>query len=121
MRPLDYAKTATIYGICDPRDNSLRYVGCTTRRLIDRLYSHYYEADNGSWRTTAGQTNSHKTKNGWLNELMSLGLTAQIFEIESVPFRNRLKEESFWISYFHSVGCDLFNQRGIPGRYPYRN
>jgi hypothetical protein len=89
-----------IYGLVDPRTQELRYVGKTSRELIERLRCHLKP---GSLK--AETHNSH-----WLRQLKSLSLKPDIFIIEEVPEIASWQEyEQFWIAYYRSIGCLLTN------------
>ena len=101
--------TATVYGLCDPRTNELRYVGCTAQPLITRLAGHC--TPKAAW------IDGNLPKYTWVQELIASGLKPEIFEIETVGFCERGKHELFWIQYFRSVGCELFNVRDLKKKW----
>lgn len=63
-----------IYGLLDPRDSSLRYVGKTHKRRELRLEDHILAAING--RTAPVCV--------WLRELLNNGLRPQIFVLSRI-------------------------------------
>ena len=85
-----------IYGLTDPRDDALRYVGKTEKLLKKRLGVH-----------CASKEKNHR--GNWIRSLVKEGLVPEIFCIEEIPDKNWQHEERFWISYFRSIGCDLVN------------
>ena len=98
----------TIYGIQDPTNDQLRYVGKTSVGLGRRLDKHIAPC---------------KLKKGshcqnWLKGLVAQGIRPEIFEIETVD-GNGNDAERFWISYFRYIGADLTNiaagGEGAPG------
>ncbi len=97
---MDTPETATIYGLCDPRDGTLRYVGSTTMPLLMRLFMH-----------CTGGTNPQRR--AWIQGIKTDGMKPEIFEIETVPVADRDTSEMFWIHYFHSIGCQLTNAKGL--------
>ncbi len=97
-----------IYGLCCPRSGELRYVGCTVQPLADRFYMHVYDATR-----TDTATRCPSAKAGWVRELSFEGLSPEIFEIEVVPVEEMADAEVFWIRYFRSIGCELFNVRCV--------
>jgi hypothetical protein len=62
----------TIYGLRDPRDRRVRYVGRTRRPLAVRLTGHFSEC----------RTRPDSPKSRWLADLRSNGLAPEIFPIE---------------------------------------
>lgn len=99
--------TATIYGLYDPRDESLRYVGVTTTTIEQRLARHISEAKR-SLRTGNGISR----KNDWVVGLLESGLKPQVREIDEAPYYERCSAEVGWIQHFSNTGCDLLNIRG---------
>jgi hypothetical protein len=89
------AKTTFIYGLRDPRNFALRYVGKADKPEC-RLKKHLTE--KGSF---------HRCQ--WIAQLKSLGLAPELFIIEEVP-KDRWQElERFWIQHYRESGCDLTN------------
>ena len=86
-----------IYGLIDPRNGELRYVGATTVSLRHRLYGHV------DFPKTKSQTPLAK----WLRELD--GESPEIFEIEAVDDSWGPEAERFYIQYFRYIGCRLTN------------
>lgn len=101
----------SIYGLVDPRDNELRYVGKTILSLNDRLTIHRTDARKGLKRHVCN----------WIRSLWREGLEPEIFEIESVE-ENWVEQEQFWIAYFKSLGARLTNHTiGGEGALGYRH
>lgn len=96
-----------IYGLCDPRNGELVYVGATTQSLKLRLANHV-----GERLDVCG----NPVKKAWTWELHDAGLKPEAFEIETVPFDVARESEKFWIHYYYGIGCCLMNTRGISGR-----
>lgn len=86
-----------IYGLADPRDGALRYIGKTSRGLAYRLRGHVRESKRGETR-----------RERWIAKLASAGMRPDIFEIEVVP-GDWSDAERFWIAYFRAIGADLVN------------
>lgn len=64
-----------IYGLLDPRDHCLRYVGKTHKRREIRLREHMENAvAGGSWPL-------HE----WIRDLLRMGLQPVMFVLEKVP------------------------------------
>jgi DNA-binding CsgD family transcriptional regulator len=89
-----------IYGLIDPRDKQLRYVGKSCdglRRPRQHAYSYFLKNEKG-----------HKTN--WIKGLVKEGLRPEIWVIEEFADRDLLIDaEVFWIAYFKFIGCRLTN------------
>jgi group I intron endonuclease len=88
-----------IYGLIDPRDGQLRYIGKSTIGTR-RIKSHCYK-------------NSLKPRTlnvNWIKSLLNKGLTPDyiIIEEHNNP-ENLIEAEIFNIAYFKSIGCNLNN------------
>lgn len=92
-----------IYGLIDPRNNQLRYIGQSSTGL-DRPKRHnssYYLRPHKGLRT-------HKQR--WILQLLSLNLKPEIIILEQLDKKEQLNEsEIFYIAYFKSLGCRLTN------------
>lgn len=90
-----------IYGLVDPRDNRVRYVGKSTSGFT-RPKKHTNPSrlkSDGCW---------HKTN--WVNELISLNLKPQIIVLETHNDESTLNHAEKWnIVYYRSLGFDLTN------------
>lgn len=95
--------TAVVYGMCDPRTNALRYIGCTTQPLKVRMTNHYAERLHNF--------GGIPEKREWLRDLAAAGLKPDIFEIETAPYFEAQESEKFWIEYFRVIGAPLLNIR----------
>ncbi len=98
-----------IYGLVDPRNGELRYVGKSSQGLT-RPQSHACPS-NLTERTHKGH---------WVKSLVDLGLKPDILVLEVRPDANSLNEaECFYIAYFRQLGCNLTNATtggdGAPG------
>jgi hypothetical protein len=105
-----------VYGLYDPRDGQLRYIGQTSIGVDARYAQHILGAQ---------RTGSHgKRKNDWIKELLGLKLTPELKilrEVENVLDLNRA--EMFEIKYYRDfIYCDLTNAtdggEGIRGWIP---
>lgn len=103
-----------IYGLADPRNGQLRYVGKSTSGLL-RPRSH---ASPSNLRRSG---NRHSAN--WIRQLQGLGLKYEVVIIEETQEKAGLAEqEKFWIAYFRFVGCDLTNATaGGEGAVGYRH
>lgn len=86
---------AYIYGLSDPRDLRIRYVGHTVD-LATRLSGHI--ADNAA-----------TPKTQWIAELASLGLQPVMVVLDEVLYNDRFHEEYRWIYLGRARGWDLTN------------
>lgn len=106
-----YSGVTYIYGLIDPRDHQLRYVGKTVLQPARRLATH-------KWQSRRAKHKRHVL--AWISALATEGLTPELVEIEVVsPFGDWEEAERFWIAYFRFVGADLCNLtvggEGAPG------
>lgn len=102
-----------IYGLVDPRDDQVRYIGMTTKALEVRLSGHLNESH---YRPKLCYHKSH-----WIRQLQALGLSPGIQLLEEVPAGADWRVvESRWIAHGRSQGWPLTNMtdggEGAPGR-----
>lgn len=102
-----------IYGLIDPRDGQLRYVGKSTNGL-ERPRHHSYPSVLLVEKTY---------KANWLRQLLAEGLKPDIEVLEVHETAESLSEaEQHFIAYFRFVGCRLTNLTiggdGCVGRIP---
>lgn len=99
-------KLTTIYGLIDPRNGELRYIG-KSHKLRERFLEHL-----------SGKGKTHKDK--WIRQLLSLGLQPELIVIEETE--DWVEAEKFYIAYFRSIGANLTNLtdggEGIVGYKP---
>lgn len=88
-------ETAYIYGLFDPRDTSLRYVGQTIE-TEKRLREHL--------RIFDGTPKSH-----WITEVLSCGLSPKLIVLNEVPRKEADVCETETIDRYRALGCDLLN------------
>ena len=86
-----------IYALIDPRTDTLRYVGMTSRSPIIRFKEHI------------DRRKSSHTGN-WIRSVLDDGYVPEMEIIEIVTDDNWQSAERFWISYFRYIGCNLTNQ-----------
>jgi transposase len=93
-----------IYGLIDPRNGELRYVGksvCGIRRAKQHGYPYCMKM----------HAHLHSTR--WIKQLRSLGLKYEIEVLEIHETANTLASaERHFIAYFRSIGCRLTNMTG---------
>jgi hypothetical protein len=100
-----------IYGLCDPQTGELKYIGKTCASLARRLSAHLNDVKRGR---------VYIPRHRWIASLHPD--TPEIFEIERVPSSQWQEAEQFWIAYFRSIGCILFNATaGGDGLSSYRH
>jgi hypothetical protein len=93
-------RVVTIYGLFDPVDGALRYVGRTRLRLVTRLRGHLCSPSNEAMAK-------------WVDGLREMGHTPRIEKLDVCRRKDETNSENFWIQeYVHD--CDLLNvvQRG---------
>lgn len=88
-----------VYGLIDPRDGSLRYVGKSTSGL-HRARQH---------ARPFALKNEFTHKANWVRSLVAAGLTPEIEVLEEAVREVLADAEHFWIAYFRGLGCDLTN------------
>lgn len=98
-----------IYSLTDPRDNTVRYVGFTTKPLQERLRRHLADTAQRKWYVS-----------NWLRQLKSLGLQPTISALEAGEGSDTWQAaESKWIAEFRRLGAHLTNAttggEGCPG------
>lgn len=81
-------KQTFIYGLCDPRDGRLRYVG-KSDNPEHRLRSHLSDA-------------AYNMKTQWLANLKHAGLIPSVVLLDIVPMSQWQKYERSWISAYRS-------------------
>ena len=94
-----YKKQHVIYGLLDPRDNELRYIGYTSNPK-QRLVNHHCPC------------NLHKPnrKNNWIKCLLSLGLRAKMIIIKEFMTAEELPiAEIKYLADYKLVGYNLTN------------
>lgn len=84
-----------IYGLFDPRNEELRYIGAT-KHPSNRLASHICHTQN-----------THKSH--WISSLTRIGLKPEMVILENVDENTWKREERWWISYTKSIGAKLTN------------
>lgn len=104
-------KPTFVYGLVDPRNHQLRYVGKTIKVPRVRLLTHLWQARKAVRK---------KHLFAWLTGLEAAGFKPEIVIFEQVPPGGDWEEaEQFWIAYFLFVGANLCNLtiggEGAPG------
>lgn len=93
-------RTTFIYGLFDPRNNQLRYIG-KANNPKNRLKEHIRELK---------RTNSPNThKNKWIKSLLSVDLYPLLEILEKVSLDNWEECETKWIERAKKAGCNLVN------------
>ncbi len=83
-----------IYGLYDPIDQIIKYVGWTHNPKY-RLTSHIYEANNPE-----KVTNPHTHKNAWIRKILYDGRKPGMYILEENIFENRDEREKYWIKRY---------------------
>ena len=89
-----------IYGLTDPITQELRYIGYTSRSLIERFGAHL----------SPSKLKNKTHKNHWIKSLLRNNIKPEIFVIQETNEKEWKEDEQFNIAYFRSVGCRLTNQ-----------
>lgn len=89
-----------IYGLVDPRDGQLRYVGKTKNSLRSRLLAHISDVRRGR---------TYIPRHKWLCDLLLAGESPEIVELDKVTSDEWQEAEQFWIGYLRFVGLSLLN------------
>lgn len=115
MKKPRFCGVATIYALCDEND-TVFYVGCTTKDPKVRLYGHIQEAKaNEVWQ------NQHKN-----NKIRSLNYVVFVRVLEAFPVKGSTvhaarkkgeKVERLWIKAFLRMGAELTNK--VHGNFKY--
>ncbi len=88
-------KVYQIYGLFDPRNNELKYIGYTSVPLNRRLLNHLYELK------TKRSKNYRKFE--WFQELLDLSLKPDIKTIEIIDKKDWSEKEKYWISRYNNL------------------
>lgn len=89
-----------IYGLVDPRDNEIRYIGKTID-ISKRLYEHIRSAK----KSKPGSTK----KNDWIRKLCKHNLEISLIELDCVDIEEWQFWETFYIDLFKSWNFKLTN------------
>ena len=104
----DLMHSRQVYALCDPRDDTIRYVGISIDARV-RLYQHLHGyGGRQEWR--------------WISELQKLGLSPVLLILEEIPtgpeaFYLAYEREEFWIREMLLAGEPLLNTYGVTRRY----
>lgn len=92
---------AYIYGLVDPRDDKVKYVGKTVE-LKERFRTHIRECRK-----------SNSPKNFWIAHLLLLGLEPELLVIEVCEDSKWKERERFWIAHYPDLkNCTLGGDGG---------
>lgn len=94
--------TACIYGLIDPRDNKIFYVGKTTQNSVyNRVNQHIYDAKNYI---------GNKLKNTLIRDIISKSIKVKVVILEYVFDKKKLnKIEQKWIRFYKKINNFLTN------------
>jgi hypothetical protein len=100
----------SIYALCEPDGQTVRYVGQTIYPLRHRLNNHVANAISGK---------SNPVLSRWINGLQSNGQEPTIILLEECKPTNAIKVETTWIALCQEEGCDLLNaaQLAFPSQH----
>lgn len=101
------SKRVTIYGLIDPRNQHIRYVGKTAVGVKRRLAGHI---------ALSRAVTVKRHCEAWITGVLSAGLVPETIVLEDVPNESWEEAEVFWIGYFKMLGAKLCNRAaGGPG------
>jgi hypothetical protein len=96
------SKPHTIYGLIDPRNNELYYVGRTRRDLVERADEHFFESKD----TLVSKRN---------RAILQLGMTPGIVKLAEVAQAEAaFHAELYWIHFWAMQGKRLLNREAQP-------
>jgi hypothetical protein len=106
-----------VYGLVDPRDNQIKYIGKTTNLLKKRFYHHISESL---------KSKKPNKKQAWIINLIKQNIRPLIVLLDSCNSEVELNEsEIFFISYYRFLGQNLKNSQpggeGNPKGYKFKN
>jgi hypothetical protein len=87
---IDDNEIVLIYGLVDPTNDEIRYVGWTSVGLEKRLHNHMKPSE----------LKKETHKNHWIKKLLKLGLQPSIVELEKVLYCDHGKMEEKWIAFY---------------------
>lgn len=101
------AEPCWVYALADPRDGSVRYVGCTLDLKVRMNY-----------HRTAGRLPAHKRTPiaDWVADLLSLGMEPRLEVLEETVRGQRRAREHYWLHRYSREGAQLFNVQNV---HPY--
>ena len=92
----------TIYGLIDPRNNEIYYIGQTRRDLVERTDEHFFESGD----SLVARRN---------RAIMRLGLVPAIVKLaETQDARTAFHAELYWIHFWTMQGKRLLNREAQP-------
>lgn len=100
-KPKNELTETKIYVLKEPDSLDIRYVGKTVNSLLSRLGSHISDAKNQN-------INNHRVN--WLRKLINGGKLPVIEEIDKCPWNESQGLETYYISYYKNLGCNLVNE-----------
>lgn len=90
-----------IYGLIDPTNQQLRYIGLSTQGMI-RPKTHMFPSTL--------KKNENPRKCNWVRKILALGMRPEIVVFEYCSDVDSLQEaEEFYIGYYRCVGANLLN------------
>lgn len=89
---------AFIYGLIDPRDRALRYIG-KSNNPKKRLHRHLIDARLARYHREC-----------WLKGLLDAGLRPELIILEECPQDIWKEREQYWIAHYRERGADLVNR-----------
>lgn len=97
-----------VYGLVDPRNNIVKYVGVTKNSINQRLNDHVRDSNNANI--------GNKHKNYWIQQLLDKELTPEIVILEECKNQDdAYKAEIWWIDF---IGIENLTNVALGGDRP---
>lgn len=98
-------RETTVYGLVDPRDQQIFYVGKTYQQLGDRLLKHLSESRSEKFTTP---------KHNYIRDIVGAGekpyaISIQVYDTEEAA----LEAETMLINLYRSLGYPITNSRKV--------
>lgn len=94
-------KTYTIYGLVDPTDKKIKYIGCSVN--VDARYKqHIYSSKNGITE-----------KNIWISDVLKNGFKPQLIKLDEITTSDRNEALNLETTYIQKNSEDGLNLRSL--------
>jgi hypothetical protein len=105
--------SVSIYGLVNPKNNRVFYVGATSKPVEIRLKEHLMLLNNKKPFSTRGHTNFLFLRQSLLLELNAQGFTFKIKVLEVCKFSKAGICEKKWVDFYFSKNFNLLQKRLI--------
>src|ERR1022692_5268149 len=104
MQKIEAPGMHVIYGLIDPRDQSVHYVGLT-KDAFSRFFQHIQCSGN------------NYAKNAWMHELRAANVVPIMKTLEATPeYDYALLREEYWIGHYETLGEPLRSEERRVGK-----